>query len=111
MKYMLLLADGDPSLGPPELNAYPPLLAWLRKTEEAGIHHRGARLRPASESVTVRVRGGELVVTDGPYADTKEHVGGFGIIECEDLDQAIEVAGGHPSAAGFVEIRPFPEED
>jgi hypothetical protein len=54
------------------------------------------------------VRGGELIVTDGPYAETKEQVAGFDVLECADLDEAIEVASRHPMARlGLVEVRPF----
>lgn len=110
MRYMLLLCDVDPSLGPVSLAGDPGHRAWLDETDGRGITHRGVRLRPASEAVTVRVRGGEVLVSDGPYAETKEQVGGFEIIDLDDLDQAIERAGAHPAAAGFVEIRPFPED-
>lgn len=111
MRYMLLLCDVDTTLGPAELAVHPVHATWARETAERGVKHRGVRLRPASEAVTVRVRDGEVLVTDGPYAETKEQTGGFEIIECDDLDVAIERAGAHPAAAGFVEIRPFPEED
>jgi hypothetical protein len=54
------------------------------------------------------VRGGELIVTDGPYAETKEQVAGFDVLECADLDEAIEVASRHPMARlGLLEVRPF----
>jgi hypothetical protein len=65
--------------------------------------------------VTVRVRNGQRLVTDGPFAETKEHIGGFSVMECPDLDVALELARRHPSAiGGCVEVRPFapdkPEE-
>jgi hypothetical protein len=104
---MLLLSGGDPRVGPDT----PDCLRWQQDTDARGIQHRGTRLRPAAEAVTVRVRDGEVLLTDGPYAETKEEVGGFEIIEADDLDQVIERAAAHPSAAGFVEIRPFPQED
>lgn len=67
----------------------------------------GTRLRPTTDATTVRVRADEAVLTDGPFAETKELVGGFDIIECDDLDQAIGYAARHPAAAvGAVEIRP-----
>ncbi|WP_229071089.1 YciI family protein [Actinoplanes sp. DH11] len=71
---------------------------------DAGEHHRGQRLRPAAEAVTVRVRDGEVRVTEGPFADTSQHIGAFEIVDVPDLDQAIEIASGHPAG---VEIRPF----
>ena len=58
-------------------------------------------------ATTVRVRAGETLSTDGPYAETKEQLGGFYIFECEDLDEAIEIAARIPSAeSGYIEIRP-----
>jgi hypothetical protein len=65
------------------------------------------RLRPTSLSTTVRVRDGGLVVADGPFAETKEQIAGFYIIDCEDLDEAIEVASRNPGArVGTIEVRP-----
>jgi hypothetical protein len=55
----------------------------------------------------VRVRGGETLVSDGPFADTKEHIGGYEIVDAADLDEAIEAASGHPACRVGVEIRPF----
>ena len=65
------------------------------------------RLRPTSLSTTVRVREEGLVVADGPFAETKEQIAGFYIIECEDLDEAIEIASRNPGARyGTIEVRP-----
>jgi hypothetical protein len=81
---------------------------WVREMDGRGVRLTGDRLRPPSDATTVRVRGGEVLVTDGPYAETKEQMGGFDIIECADLDEAIEVASKHPVARfGMVEVRPF----
>jgi hypothetical protein len=85
--------------------------AWVSEMRERGIRQLGARLRPASDATTVRVRDGEVLLTDGPFAETKEQIGGFDLIECESLDEAIEVAAKHPSARfGFVEVRPIWED-
>jgi hypothetical protein len=63
--------------------------------------------RPANAS-TVRVRAGEVVVSDGPYAETKEWMAGFDVIECADMDEAIDIAAKHPVAEyGMIEVRPF----
>jgi hypothetical protein len=71
----------------------------------------GDRLRPVSDATTVRVRNDELLISDGPFAETKEQIGGFDVIECADLDEAIEVASKHPVARfGAVEVRPFWQE-
>jgi hypothetical protein len=113
MRYMLWMAgDGLAEPSPDEISAMPEFVAWTQEMARRGIAHRGARLRPPGDAVTVRVRGGRVLVTDGPFADTKEHIGGYEIIEVANLDEAIEVASGHPtSIGGAVEIRPFPEED
>lgn len=76
--------------------------------DAAGQRVLGERLAPPSGATTVRVRGGELLLTDGPFAETKEVIVGFDILECADLDEAIEVARAHPMAyAGRIELRPF----
>jgi len=71
----------------------------------------GALLRPASEAVTVRVRDGKVVVSDGPFAETKEQMGGIALIDCADRAEAITIAAAHPSAGfGMVEVRPIWEQ-
>ena len=65
----------------------------------SGVVKGGDRLRPATDATTVRVRNGEVLITDGPFAETKEQIGGFDVIECADLDEAIEVAARHPRRA------------
>jgi hypothetical protein len=109
MRYMLLMCDeGAEGASPAEIVVMPEFVAWQRDVDRRGVAHRGARLRPPADAVTVRVRDGELLVVDGPFAETKEQISGFEVIECTDLDEAIEVAAGHPTAARFsVEIRPF----
>src|SRR4051812_30509473 len=108
MRYMLWMIDkGTYEPGPEEIEAMPEFIAWEEKVAALGVPHRGVRLRPPDAAVTVRVRNGRQLVTDGPFADTKEHIGGFEIIDATDLDQAIEVAAGHPAARNGVEIRPF----
>jgi len=68
-------------------------------------------LRPGSDATTVRVREEEVLLSDGPFAETKEQIAGYGIIECENLDEAIEVASRHPVARfGSIEVRPLWEE-
>jgi hypothetical protein len=109
MRYMLLMCDdGAEGPGPAEIAAMPEFQRWEREMERRGIPHRGVRLRPPVEAVTVRVREGQVLVSDGPFAETKEQVGGYELIECGDLDEAIEAAAGHPTAIRYaVEIRPF----
>jgi hypothetical protein len=70
-----------------------------------------SRLRLCSDATTVRVRDGELLGSDGPFAETKEQMGGFDIIECPSLDEAVEIAAIHPAAAsGAIEVRPLWQE-
>jgi hypothetical protein len=69
---------------------------------------QGSVLGAATAATTVRVRGGELLVSDGPFAETKEVIVGFDILECADLDEAIAVAAAHPMAfGGRIELRPY----
>ena len=112
MQYLLFMVD-DGSSDTME-GVEPRLATWLERMREQGVEHRGSRLRPKAEAVTVRVRDGRALVTDGPFADTKEQICGFEVVECPDLDAALEVAGGHPTAQDHaIEIRPFwlTEED
>ena len=75
---------------------------------ESGVLHAGDTLESVAMATTVHVRGDEVVVTDGPFAETKEQLGGYYLVECADLDAAIEVAGAVPGALnGSIEIRPI----
>jgi hypothetical protein len=81
---------------------------WVEEMDGKGIRLLGERIRPDSDSTTVRVRDGRILLTDGPYAETKDLVAGFDVLECADLDEAVEVASKHPMARGGVlELRPF----
>ena len=112
MRYMLMIADdGAERLSPTEIDATPEFVAWLREVESRGGSRVGTLLRPAPEAVTVRVRDGQLLRTDGPFAETKEHIAGVEIVECADLDDAIAIASTHPAAGHHpIEIRPFWED-
>jgi hypothetical protein len=82
--------------------------AWDAEMIARGILVSGAALRPVRETKTLQERGGELLVTDGPYAETKEQIAGYCVLECESLDQAIEVSSRHPTARiGTFELRPL----
>lgn len=108
MKYVLLICD-DETVSPSneELEADPVHQAWAADLDRRGAKLAGARLRPVVDATTVRVRDEETLVSDGPFAETKDFVGGFVIVECPGLDDAIEIAAGHPYARwGAVEIRP-----
>jgi hypothetical protein len=81
---------------------------WLDEMIARGIRLDGDRLRPPNEATTVRVRDAEVLLVDGPFAETKEAIVGYDVIECADLDEAITVAAKHPVAEfGMIEVRPF----
>jgi hypothetical protein len=84
------------------------LKSWIAEMGGRGVLLHGDSLRPVSDATTVRVRGEEVLVADGPFAETKEQIGGYDVIECADLDEAIEVAAKHPTAVfGTIEVRPL----
>jgi hypothetical protein len=86
--------------------------AWDAEMDERGIRRFSARLRPAAQARSVRVRNGEVLVSDGPFAETKEQIAGVNILHCADLDEAIEVASRHPTAKiGTFELRPMLEQE
>jgi hypothetical protein len=111
MQYMLLIYV-DPTAGPdpasPEGQAQS--ARWFTYTEglqSAGVLKAGEGLDPPQTATTVSVRNGERVITDGPFADTKEWLGGFYVIDAPDLDAALDHAAGMPHIqSGWVEIRP-----
>ncbi len=81
---------------------------WLDELQAKGIWVTGDQLAPPRRARTVRVRDGKALVTDGPFAETKEAVGGFDIIECGSLEEAVEIAAAHPVAQmGTIEVRPL----
>lgn len=105
MKFLMLVVV-DPSL---EEGEESPLTIeqWVDETYGAGKATDGDRLRPPADAKTVRRRGGKLIVTDGPFAETHEWIAGFDILEAETLEEAIEIAGRHPMATGgIIELRP-----
>lgn len=110
MRYMMLVCVDDSVVLSPQEQAEIPAAteAWVNEMDAKGIRVLGNALRPVHDATTVRVREEEVLVADGPFAETKEQIAGFDIIECADLDQAIEVAGKHPVARfGSIEVRPF----
>jgi hypothetical protein len=82
--------------------------SWLDDLRARGMWVTGDQLAPPRRARSVRVRDGKTLVTDGPFAETKEAVGGFDIIECGSLDEAVEIAAEHPVAQmGTIEVRPL----
>ena len=106
MKYMLIHAI-DPAA---EHNAegVPAFDAWLAEMLARGVTLHGDRLRSVDDATTVQVRDREILVSDGPFAETKEQIAGYDVIDCADLDEAIEIAAKHPTAwMGTIEVRPI----
>ena len=108
MKYLMLVRF-DPEYVPGQDDGAPDLDDWLAEMGGRGVRHPvGDRVRPDTDTTTVRVRNEEVLLTDGPYAETKDQIAGFDILDCADLDEAIEIAARHPMAwAGVIELRPF----
>ena len=81
---------------------------FMEEMNRRGVLQGGERLRPTTDATTVRVRDGEVLTSDGPFAETKEQVGGFYIVDCKDLDEAIEIGSKIPAArVGTIEVRPI----
>ena len=82
-------------------------MAFQAEMEARGVLVALERLQSTSTATTLRKRGGELVIADGPFAETKEQIAGFYVLECEDLDEALELAAQNPAAEfGTIEVRP-----
>ena len=104
MKYMLLVCGDDTA----DASGMAPVEPWVEELGDRGVRLHGHRLALPADAVTVRVRGGEVLRTDGPFAETKEYVAGFDILECDSLEEAVEAAARHPVATiGAMEVRPF----
>ena len=73
-----------------------------------GVLQGGERLHPTTDATTVRVQDGQIVTSDGPFAETKEQIGGYFVVDAKDLDEAIEIAAKIPGAQkGSIEVRPI----
>ncbi len=109
MKYLCLVYSDESALHtPPESPADAECMAYAQKVEGSGKMLAAEALQPVSTATTVRVRGGKVTTTDGPFAETKEQLAGFYLIEAECLDEALRVAAGIPAArVGSVEVRPI----
>jgi len=113
MKYLMFVCWGSDQMdaqtepGPAderEDESFP----WLDDVQARGVWVTGDQLAPPRRARSVRVRDGKTIVTDGPFTETKEAIGGFDILECGSLDEAVEIAAGHPIAQfGTIEVRPL----
>jgi hypothetical protein len=111
MRYMLIhTADPDVAAEWDEKENWASFSSWVQETVRSGVNLQGGRLRPTADATTIKIRDGELVITDGPYAETKEQVAGYDVLECASLDEAVRWASRHPhSWLGSVEVRALPD--
>jgi hypothetical protein len=112
MRYLLLVCTDESAqaaLSPEESSSVrAEYAAFTEDVARRGILQGGERLRPTTDATTVRVRDGEVLTSDGPFAETKEQMGGYYVVDCKDLDEAIEVAARIPGARfGSIEVRPI----
>lgn len=112
MQYLLLIYDNEASWNKlteaDQAAMYKEYGEFTQDIVKSGHHKAGHQLQPIATATTVRVRDKKRVVTDGPFAETKEQLGGFYMIEAKDLDDAIAVAARIPSARfGSIEVRPI----
>jgi hypothetical protein len=106
MQYLMMVCV-DETKTAPEPGEDASVEPWVEEMDGKGLRLAGDRTRPQSDWTTVKIRNGELLVSDGPFVETKEYVAGFDLLECANLDEAIEVASKHPMAkAGVLELRP-----
>jgi hypothetical protein len=115
MRYLALIYTPEPTEAPSEEQGRQMMPEYGEYTEmikQRGTYLGGDALLPSSTATTVRIRDGKLSTTDGPFAETKEQLGGYYLLECKDLDEAIDLAGKIPGARfGAIEVRPIMELD
>ena len=111
MKYMLLIYMEDQALNEAEReHCYVESTELAQELKASGQYLAASPLQPTSTATSVRVRDGKRLVTDGPFAETREHLGGYFLVDARNLDEAIGIAGRIPGArVGTVEIRPVIE--
>jgi hypothetical protein len=117
MKYLMLVCwdtekmNAQPEPTAEEMAAHETAtFPWLEDVEARGVRVAGDQLAPPRRARTVRFRDGVRSVTEGPFIESKEAIGGFDILDCESLDEAVEIAAAHPVVAemgGTIEVRPF----
>jgi len=116
MQYLLLIYDKESDWGKLSAAERDAIMKEYREfsksMNESGHYRAGSQLHPVSKATTVRVRDGKKLITDGPFADTKEQLGGYYLIEAKDLDEAVGLAARVPSARfGSIEVRPLVGRD
>ena len=119
MRYLVLIYDeqsANPSPEPPDPATWGPVLeeynAYTKMLRDSGAYVAGEALQPVTSATTIRVRDGQTMTTDGPFAETKEALGGFYMIDAKDLDEALELGAKCPGAKfGSIEVRPIVDFD
>ncbi len=111
MKYMLLIHDDEQAWGKLSESERQLIFGeygqFTQQIKSSGHYLAGAQLQPTSTATSVRVRNGKRLLTDGPFAETREQLGGYYLVDAKDLDDAIDIAARIPSARlGTVEVRP-----
>jgi hypothetical protein len=112
MRYMLLIYDCDrPEPGDPRFeDSLERVNRFVEECRRRGVLRGGDPLQPVSTATTVRVRDGQTLIVDGPFAEVHEQLGGYYILDCRDLDEALELAALCPMAEeGSIEVRPVAE--
>jgi hypothetical protein len=112
MKYLLLIYENEASFaGIPEAEQgkiFEEYMTYTKRIKKEGKYVSGEALEPVSTATTVRVKNGKTVTTDGPFAETKEQLGGFYLVDAKNLDEAIQLAAGIPASRnGSIEVRPI----
>ncbi|HEY8300429.1 MAG TPA: YciI family protein [Jatrophihabitans sp.] len=110
MRYLMLvcLESPDAPKAAPNTSTGMDVDDWVETMDARGARLLGWEIEAAKQATTVRVRGDEVLVTDGPFVETKEVIAGFDILDAPDLAAAVEIAAAHPMAyAGVLELRPF----
>ncbi|HTB19947.1 MAG TPA: YciI family protein [Bryobacteraceae bacterium] len=112
MQYLLLIYDNEANFANMSQADFATMLQdygrFTQSIQQSGHHRAGQQLQPVATASTVRVRDGKRQVTDGPFAETREQLGGFYLIEAKDLDEALAIAEQVPSARiGSIEVRPL----
>ena len=107
MRYVLIISQDETEITGTDPERLAAFVAFQEEIAVQGLPLTGFRLQPTANATSVRVREDQLVIADGPFAETKEQIAGFYLVDCNDLDEAIEIASKIPSVRwGTIEVRP-----
>jgi hypothetical protein len=111
MRYLILIYENEANI-PTDPEEFQKWMEYTERLKASGCYRGGEALQPTSTATTVRKSGGKVLTTDGPFAETREQLGGFYMLECRDLDEALKWAAEIPSVGrGPVEVRPIMDFD